>query len=153
MAKRRFRWNSLGSLGVRKAQHWVVDLAEISCARRTRVRRSQRNEHVPAFNKSRARAYCDLRLRGISLGARAKCFATIAPARPQGCESRRAQLRSDNDRRRQLRSCRSSATGQCTRLSHSLFQNSGVDSAVGRIAVSWRVHFRTRAACARLARS
>ena len=152
MAKRRFRWNSLGSLGVRKAQHWVVDLAEISCARRTRVRRSQRNEHVPAFNKSRARAYCDLRLRGISLGARAECFAAIAPARPQGRESRRAQLCSDNDRLRQLRSCCSSATGRRTHSDRSFFQNLGVDAAVGPIAVSWRAHFRARAARALLKR-
>ncbi len=32
----------------------------------------------------------------------------------------------------------------------SIFQNSGVDPVLGSIAVSWRMHFRARAACALL---
>ena len=121
--------------------------AEISCAREDQVTRSQRNEHVGAFNKSRARLHCDLRLHGISLGARAECFPAIASALSHRCESCRAQLRGDNDRLGQLRSCRSSAIGQRSCSLRSVFQNSGVDSAVGRIAVSGRAHFRARAAC------
>ncbi len=128
------------------------DLAEISCARRVSVTSSQRNEHVRAFTKSRTRVYCDLRFRRISLGARAECFPAIAPACPPGCQSRGAQLRSDNDRVGQLQLLRSCAVGQRTRPGRSLFQNSGVDSAVGRIAVSWRAHFRARAASALLKR-
>ncbi len=121
--------------------------AEISCVMRGAVTSSRWNEHIHAFDKSRTRVCCGLRFGGISLGARAERFTTITPARPQGCESCRTQLRGDDDRLRQLRSCRSSATGQRAGAFRSLFQNSGVDSAVGRIAVSWRKRLRARAAC------
>jgi len=123
-----------------------ADPAEKPCVRRDAVRRSQRNEHICAFDKSRTRVYCDLRFRGICLGARAECLSAIASPLSHRCESGRAQLRGDNDRLGQLRSCSSSATGQRSCSVRSLFQNSGVDSALGRIAVSWRVHLRARAA-------
>ena len=126
---------------------WV---AEISCAGRSAVTSSQRNEHVRAFSKSRAGVYCDLRLHCVSLGACVECVPAIAPTLSHRRESRRAQLRSDNDCVGQLRSCCSPAAGQRTSPSRSIFQNSGVDSAVGRIAVSGRAHFRARAARARL---
>ena len=42
---------------------------------------------------------------------------------------------------------------QRTRPGASIFQNSGVDPVLGSVAVSWRMHFRACAACARLARS
>src|SRR6266480_1311663 len=122
---------------------WV---AEISCAGRSAVTSSQRNEHVRAFSKSRAGVYCDLRLHCVSLGACVECVPAIAPTLSHRRESRRAQLRSDNDCVGQLRSCCSPAAGQRTSPSRSIFQNSGVDSAVGQIAVSWRPHFRARAA-------
>src|SRR5207248_5274687 len=80
------------------------DLAENPCTTRAQDTSSQRDERVCPFNKSRARSSRSIRFRGISLGARAECFTAIAPARPQGCESRRAQLRSDNDCVRQLQS-------------------------------------------------
>ena len=94
-----------------RLQHLFRCAAEISCARRATATSSQRNEHVRAFNQSRARVHFDLRWRGISLGARAECFPATAPARPQGREPRRAQLRRDHDRLRQLRSCCSCAAG------------------------------------------
>ena len=56
------------------------DLAEISCARRVSVTSSQRNEHVRAFNKSRAHVHGHSRFRGICLGVSAECFTAIAPA-------------------------------------------------------------------------
>ena len=64
--------------------------------------------------------------------------------------ARRLTQAGNDDRLWQLRSRCSSATGQRAGALRSLFQNSGVDSAVGRVAVSWRLHFRARAACARL---
>jgi hypothetical protein len=141
------------ALRTAKRLQFCVEFAEISCARRATATSSQRNEQFRASNQSRTRVPCDLRWRGISLGPRSECFPAIAPACPQGCEPRRAQLRSDHDRLRQLRSCRLCSVSQRTCASGPLFQNSGVDSAVGRIAVSWRAHFRARAARARLARS
>ena len=123
---------------------------EISCARHAQVTSSQGNGHVRAFTKSRARVDCNLRFRRICLGACAECFPAIAPARPQGCESCRAQLRSDNDRVRQLQSRCLSATGHRPGSGGSIFHNSGVDPVLGSIAVSRRAHLRARAACARL---
>jgi len=127
--------------------------SEISCARRCAVTSSQCNEHLRAFDKSRARVYCALRFRGICLGARAECLSAIASPLSHRCEPRRAQLRGDDHRLGQLRSCRSSTAGQRSCFVRSFFQNSGTDLAVGRIAVSWRVHLRARATCARLARN
>jgi hypothetical protein len=120
--------------------------AEISCVIRGAVTNSQRNEHVRAPDKPRACNCRGICLCGIFLGARAECFTATAPVPPQRCEPRRAQLRGDNDRFRQLRSCRASGIGQRTLSVHSLLQNSGVDSAVGRIAVSRRIRLRARAA-------
>ena len=93
-----------------RLQHLFRCAAEISCVRRATATSSQRNEHVRAFTKSRARVHCDLCWRCISLGARAECFPAIAPARPQGRKPGRAQLRRDHDRLWQLRSCRSYGT-------------------------------------------
>jgi len=126
------------------------DLAENSCARRVTVRNSQRHEDVRAFQRSSERVYCDLRFRGIPLGACAECFAAIASARPQRCESCRAHLRGDDDRLGQLRSCQSSAVGQRRCSGSSIFKNSGVDPVLGSIAVSWRMLFRACAARALL---
>ncbi len=130
-----------------------IDRAEMSCARCITVRNSHRHEDVRAFKKSWARMHCRLRFRSIFLDTRAGCFPATAPARPRGCKSRRSQLRSDDDRIGQLRSCCSCAVGQRTCPVASIFKNSGVGPVLGSIAVSWRVHFRACAARARLARS
>ena len=117
---------------------------EISCARHAQVTSSQGNGHVRAFTKSRARVDCNLRFRRICLGACAECFPAIAPARPQGCESCRAQLRSDDDRIGQLQSCCSCAAGERTNSLRSVFQNSRAKFALGSIAVPWGKCLRTR---------
>jgi len=124
----------------------------MSCARCVTVRNSQRHEDVRAFKKSRARICCSLRFRGIPLGARPECFPAIPPAHPQGCWSRRAQLRGDDDHLGQLRSRCSIAIGGRTCHGRSVLQNSGVDPMLGSIAVSRRMHFRACAACALLKR-
>ena len=85
-------------LGLRK-------LGEISCVRLSSDTNSQRNEHVRAFNKSRACIRRALRFGRISVGSGAECIAAVAPACPPGRKSCRAQLRGDDDRLRQLRSC------------------------------------------------
>ena len=122
-------------------------LPEISCAIFTPDRRSQRNEHIRASDPSRARICRGISLRGISLGVRAERRPTIASARPHGREPSRPQLRGYDDCVGQLRSRCSCAVAQRTRSGRSIFENSGVDSAVGRIAVSWRMHFRACASC------
>ena len=124
----------------------------MSCARCVTVRNSQRHEDVRAFKKSWERICCSLRFRGIPLGARPECFPAIPPARAQGYESRRAHLCGDHHCFRQLQPCCSCNVGQCTNPGASIFQNSGVDSALGSVAVSWRTHFRARASCALLKR-
>jgi len=129
-----------------RLQHLIRCAAEISCVRRATVTSSQRNEQFRAFNKSGARSCFDSRFRCISLGARVECFPAIAPTHSHRRESGRAQLRSDNDCVRQLRLLRSCSVSQRTASGSPIFQNSGVDFAVGRIAVSWRMHFRARAA-------
>src|SRR4029077_503359 len=129
-----------------------ADPAEISCVTLGAVASSQANEPIRAFKKSRARICCSLRFRGIPLGARPECVSAIPPALPQGCWSRRAQLRGDDDHIGQLRACCSIAIGGRTCYGGSVFENSGVDLTLGSIAVSLRVHFRACAACARLAR-
>jgi hypothetical protein len=106
------------------------------------------NGQVRVFNKSGARACFDLCFRGVCLGAGTECFPAIASARPPRRGSCRTQLRSDDDRVGQLRSCRSSAGGQRAGSRDSVFENFGVDPVLGSIAVSRRMYFRTRAACA-----
>ena len=125
-------------------------LAEISCVTLSSDTNSQRNEHVGAFNKSRACIRRALRFGRISVGSGAECIAAVAPARPPGRKSCGAQLRGDDDSLRQLQSCCSCPVGQCTDPARSISKNSGVDPAVGSIAFSWRTHFRACAACARL---
>ena len=122
-------------------------LPEIACARWPPDRRSQRNEHVRASDNSQARICRGICLRGISLGVRAERCPAIARARPHGREPRRPQLRGYDDGVGQLRSRCSCAVAQRTHSGRSIFENSGADSAVGRIAFSWRIHFRARAAC------
>src|SRR5437667_10883542 len=73
-----------------------VDIAESYCVIRRTVTSSHRNEHVCAFKKLRTRRRHSAGFHRVSLGAGARCFSAIAPARPQGCESSRTQLRGDN---------------------------------------------------------
>jgi len=96
--------------------------------------------------------HCSLHFRGISLCACAERFSTIASAHPSGRESRGAQLRRDDDRLGQLRLRRSFAVSQRAGPGASVFRNSGVDPVLGSVAISWRMHFRARAACALLKR-
>jgi len=121
-------------------------VAEMSCATQTQEPSSNRDEQVEALNKPRPCIGRRFHLSGISLDASLKRFAAIAPAFPSGREFCRAQLRCDNDRFRKLQSCISSAAGNRSCPDHSIFGNSGADSALGRIAVSRRMYFRARAA-------
>ncbi len=71
----------------------------------------QRNEHVRASTKSWTRICRELRVLGISVGARAECFAATACTHPHRRESRRAQLRRDNDGVGQLQLLRPRVAG------------------------------------------
>jgi hypothetical protein len=123
---------------------------EFSCGKPALERSSHRNEHQLAFNELQACICRGICLRGISVGARAECFPAIAPAPAYGREPRRARLCRHDDCVGQLQLFCPCPVGDGICSGRSIFENSGVDSAVGRIAVSWRMHFRARAACARL---
>jgi hypothetical protein len=123
---------------------------EFSCGKPALERSSHRNEHQLAFNELQACMCRGICLRGISVGARAECFPAIAPAPAYGREPRRARLCRHDDCVGQLQLFCPCPVGDRTSSGYSIFESSGVDSAVGRIAFSWRMHFRACAACARL---